>query len=831
MAVFPSLSVGFLARGFKAGSFQAAGLRLLWAWCLLCLFLSQAQAEQYQSHQLKGQVLWIELQQGRVSLTPQHAGAVAVHYQREGETQISSFAHVGEPEQVQVTLKVSQQSLLFDLGQLQVEVQKQPFKLRYYRQGRLLLAEESGMFVQNTLRGFRFALQEQEKIMGTGQRVLGMDRRGHRLPLYNKAHYGYGGESKQMYYSLPAVMSSNRYILVFDNSAKGAVDIGASEPDVLQFEAVAGRTAYWVVAGESYPELIHNYVKVSGKQPMPPRWALGNIASRFGYHTEAETRAVVAAYQQKDFPLDAVVLDLYWFGPDIKGHMGKLQWDRSAFPQPEQMMQDFLAQGVRTVVITEPFILSNTDNFQNASEHQALAMNVAKTAPKRFDFYFGNTGLIDVFDDNASDWFMQTYRRLHQQGVSGWWGDLGEPEVHPGDSLHRWQNQWYSADEIHNAYGHQWAKRVYQLSRELTPEKRPFIMMRSGFVGSQRYGMIPWTGDVSRSWDGLKPQIELSLQMGLLGLGYTHSDLGGFAGGKKFDKELYIRWLQYGVFQPVYRPHAQEHIAPEPVFHDKETQDILRRYIKLRYRLLPYNYHLAWENSQTGMPLMRPVFFQDPDNLDLILEDQQYYWGDAFLVQPVTEPGLSQMTVTLPKGVWFDFWQDQRVEGNKTFDYPLDLETLPVWVKAGAFVPMTEDIANTDAYDPSQLILHYYADSSVTEAKGSLYNDDGETFNAYQKQQYEQLQFRASHTDQLKINLTREGFSYRSAPTQRQPKLVVHNWQTPPKKVTCGGDKLKVRSATDLNKRQQAGYHYNSNNQQLSVRCQWQKPSLDIHIH
>ena len=194
--------------------------------------------------------------------------------------------------------------------------------------------------------------------------------------------------------------------------------------------------------------------------------------------------------------------------------------------------------------------------------------------PYQFDFYFGNTGLIDVFDNDARDWFNQTYSALYKQGVAGWWGDLGEPEVHPSDAVHNLNGITATGDEVHNAYGHKWAEQVYQHQQHLAPNKRPFIMMRSGFVGSQRYGMIPWTGDVSRSWDGLKPQVELSLQMGLFGLGYTHSDLGGFAGGEVFDPQMYIRWLQYGIFQPVFRPHAQDNIAPEPVFHKGKTKDL-----------------------------------------------------------------------------------------------------------------------------------------------------------------------------------------------------------------------------------------------------------------
>jgi oligosaccharide 4-alpha-D-glucosyltransferase len=183
-----------------------------------------------------------------------------------------------------------------------------------------------------------------------------MDRRGHRLPLYNKASYGYETHAEQMYYSLPAIMSSDKYMIVFDNSANGWLDIGKTDKDVLTFEAMGGRTAYIVIAGDTYPALVENYTDVTGKQPLPPRWAFGNFASRFGYHSEKEVRDVVRRFRRAKVPLDTVIIDIYWFGPDIKGHMGKLDWDRNAFPHPEDMIADFRKQGIKTITVTEPFI-------------------------------------------------------------------------------------------------------------------------------------------------------------------------------------------------------------------------------------------------------------------------------------------------------------------------------------------------------------------------------------------------------------------------------------------------------------------------------------------
>jgi oligosaccharide 4-alpha-D-glucosyltransferase len=762
---------------------------------LLSATAARADFGQYEDHTLDGDTLTIESTLGTLRISAVDDAAFEVHYVEDGVKQLPSFALASKDGAHAVEVEETDEQLTLRIDGLEAVVEKSPLRIAYYRDGEPLVAEEHGYFAYETTRGFRFALDNGEKILGGGQRVLGMDRRGHRLPLYNKASYGYTTEAQQMYYSLPAIMSSDKYMLVFDNSASGWLDIGHTESDVLIFEAAAGRSSYIVIAGDSYPALVGNYTDVTGRQPLPPRWAFGNFASRFGYHSEEETRDVVRRFRDEEIPLDAVILDIYWFGPDIQGHMGNLDWDREAWPTPESMIADFAADGVRTIAITEPFILTTSKRWQDAVDSGALA-RTPTGEPRRFDFYFGNTGLVDVFNEKAADWFWKPYKMLFDQGAAATWGDLGEPEVHPGDSLHFISAAGIKAtgDEVHNAYGHEWARMIYERQVEAFPDKRPLIMMRSGFAGSQRYGFVPWTGDVSRSWGGLKPQVELSLQGGLFGLGYMHSDLGGFAGGEEFDKEMYVRWLQYGVFQPVYRPHAQEHIPAEPVFHDRETRDIVREAINLRYRLLPYNYTLAYENSTTGMPLMRPVFFEDESIPWLIDIKDSYFWGDAFYVTPVTDPGVDSVSVLVPPGAWFDFWTDQRYDGNQIAEVPVTLETIPVLVRAGSFVPMVDTVQTTRDYSSEQLTLHYYADNSVTEASGQMYEDDGQSRTSLEDRAYELLRFEAAHEgDVLRISLAREGGEYAGMPAGRSVTLVIHNWTAPSTTLTFNGKPVEGR--------------------------------------
>ncbi|MEL7198813.1 MAG: TIM-barrel domain-containing protein [Pseudomonadota bacterium] len=798
----------------------------LWVVCLLSALTAPVAAREYLSHDLAGQTLSITTSEGAVSLRALSDDAVEVHYLDTGSQQLPSFALSGDVEPVEARASDNGAIMLFHAGAITVIIEKQPFRLRFMRDGKELLSEEAGLVLEEDGLGFRFNLTDQERLWGGGQRVLGMDRRGEILPLDNRGAYNYSGRTDVMYYGIPAVISDNRYLLLFDNSGRGAMDLGKTEPGIMEFEAKGGRSAYVVVAGDKYSDIVTNFVGVTGRQPLPPRWAFGNMASRFGYRTQAQTEDVVAKHFEDDFPLDAVILDLFWFGPDIKGHMGNLDWDRNAFAQPEKMIADFQEKGVKTILITEPFILSSSNRWEEALANNALARD-ASGKPVDFDFYFGNGGLVDMFDPAASDWFWSKNQALLDQGVAGIWGDLGEPEAHPSQIVH---TPSWGADLVHNAYGHQWARIMAENWRKTYPEQRPFLMMRSGFAGSQRYGMIPWSGDVKRSWEALQAQIEIALQMSVMGLAYSHSDLGGFVSldhesddpeaSVAFDKELYIRWLQFGAFQPVFRPHAQEQIPSEPVFKDEQTRDIVRRYIKTRYRLLPYLYTTAWQNSQTGMPMTRPLAFESDDAS--YFEDQSaFLWGDAMLVAPVTEKGASAKSVKLPKGVWFDLWSDTRHHGGEVLSVPVMLDDIPVFVRAGAFVPMIDDISTTRDYSSEKLTLHYYHDASITASSGQMYEDDGELANAHDSGAYELLTFQSEFSEgQLALGLNRQrDKAYEGQPEIRQMEVVIHNWNAPPEMVRIDGQQLP---AVDVS--------YSGIDRVLKLRFAWEGDDVALEV-
>ena len=684
-----------------------------------------------------------------------------------------------------------------------VSIQKYPFQISYFNQQKWLLSEKSGYFKQKhipleNVKGnikadstevLQFNISPDEILYGGGARALGMNRRGNKLALYNRAQYGYETHAELMNFCIPVVLSSKIYAIHFDNSAIGYLDLDSKKDNTIEYETISGRKTYQVIIGDSWTDLISNYTDLTAKQPLPARWTLGNFSSRFGYHSQEEVEKTIQKFEDDKIPVDAIILDLYWFGKEMKGTMGNLDWEKETFPNPEKMIADLNAKGVKTVLITEPFVLTNSGKWQEAVDKKIVATD-DKGNPFKYDFYFGNTGIIDIFKPEGKDWFWNIYKNLINQGVGGLWGDLGEPEVFPSEAV----TAGGKADEVHNIYGHNWAKLIAEGYKKDFPKVRPFILMRAGYSGSQRFGMMPWSGDVSRSWGGLQSQTEIALQMGMQGMGYMHSDLGGFA-GDYFDNELYVRWLQYGVFQPVFRPHAQEEVASEPVYKDIVTKAKAKKQVELRYRLMPYNYTLAFENSQKGTPLMRPLFFEEPNNPKLATVCESYLWGNDFLVTPITKPGITTTSVYFPKNNnWFDFYSDEKQLGGTTSTITVVEDHIPVYVRGGAFIPMIKTIQNTSKYSLENFDLHYYFDAKTTQSSGKIYNDDGTTANAFEKGAYELLNFNGNFNDNgnvISIKLNSEiGKNFQSL--DKNVNLIIHNIKA--KTITVDGKTVEFKS-------------------------------------
>ncbi|MCB0807200.1 MAG: DUF4968 domain-containing protein, partial [Bacteroidales bacterium] len=434
--------------------------------------------------------LEVKTNDGTYILRPYSGKIIETAFVPTGEVfDTKSWSVVMNPEKVKTEFSESDSTIVYRTSGLSALIQKKPFQISYLYKNRLLISEKAGYIKTDSTKEIEFNLTEDEVLYGGGNRVLGMNRRGHRLELYNRAHYGYTTHSELMNYCIPMVVSSELYAIHFDNAPIGFLDLDSKGDNTLTYETISGRMVYQVIASGSWPEILDAYTDLTGKQPLPPRWTFGNFSSRFGYHSEEETRKTVNKFLEDSIPLDAVVIDIYWFGPDIFGYMGNLEFWADSFPAPDKMIADFKSKDIKTVLVTEPFILTTSSRWQEAVDNRILATDSLGN-PYTYDFYFGNTALIDIFKPSARDWFWNIYRSFTKRGVAGWWGDLGEPEVHPSPLQH--VNG--SADEVHNVYGHEWTKLVYEGYQKDFPNQRPFILMRAGAAGSQRYGIIPWTG-------------------------------------------------------------------------------------------------------------------------------------------------------------------------------------------------------------------------------------------------------------------------------------------------------------------------------------------------
>ncbi|MDI1257522.1 MAG: glycoside hydrolase family 31 protein [Flavobacterium sp.] len=743
----------------------------------------------YQSCQWEDNTLKLKVSDGAYEIKIINDKIAETSFIPKGESfNPDSYAIIPVTSNVEAKFTESQKALDIFTPGIKIIIEKSPFKIIYFNRSSEILSEKNGYTKKDSTELIDFNLDNTEALYGGGSRALGMNRRGNRLKLYNRAQYGYGDRADLLNFCMPIILSSKMYMVHFDNAPIGFLDLDSKKDNTLTYETISGRKTYQVIAADSWQDLEENYTTLTGKQPLPPRWAFGNFSSRFGYHTQKEVTETIDKFEKEKIPVDAIILDLYWFGAAIKGTLGNFEFDKDNFPNPEKMISDLKKKGIKTILITEPFVLTTSKKWQEAVDKKILATDITGK-PFTYDFYFGNTGLIDIFQPQGKTWFWNIYKHFTEMGVAGWWGDLGEPELHPSKLFHGEK----TADEVHNIYGHNWAKLVSEGYKTDFPNQRPFILMRAGFSGSQRFGMIPWSGDVGRSWGGLKSQLEIALQMGMQGMGYMHSDLGGFA-GDNVDNELYVRWLQYGVFQPIFRPHAAESVPAEPVYREEKTKQLAKQAIELRYQMLAYNYTIAFDNNQKGTPLMRPLLFEEPLNKNVLGRSDEYFWGDALLVAPVTEAGQKAKEIYFPDTAnWYDFYSDTKHDNGVTEKIKLSEDHIPVFVRAGAFLPMVNLVQNTRDYTTQNIELHYYFDENTPKSEGHLYNDDGETPDAYEKGRYELMHFNAKATgEKITINISNEK-GEKMIELDRKFTLIIHNITAKPQKTTIDGKKVKSK--------------------------------------
>jgi len=777
----------------------------------------------YLSHQLVGETLEITAEQGILELEYYTHSILKAEFTPEGADLIdTTFTVVAEPEEINPELTVTDDALVFSSDVMEVFIRKEPLLLHFIHDGDTLLADAGGFASSPAGGSVNFSLDESAAFYGSGSRAIPLDRRGRNLRIKNEAHFGYGNNTPTLNISIPYVVSDRGYGLFFDNRYPADLDLGAGQDDRLHYSTEGGRLRYYFIAGQDFDELMYDYTWLTGRQKMPPLWSLGYIQSKYGYENETEARQIVSQILDAGFPLDALILDLYWFGEE--GDMGNLDWAYDQWPDPEQMMSDFKDDGIQTILITEPYFTLESDNYDFLADNSYFGKNPDGDPYVLWGFWAGDASLIDLTQAEARDWMWDFYQARRDEGVGGWWCDLGEPEAHPYDMTH----EFGEAKSVHNIYSLIWARFIDENYETYYPEERLFNLIRSGYAGMQRYSAFPWSGDIQRSFDGLRAQVPLMLGAGMTGLGYMHSDVGGFVGGDG-DGELFTRWVQFGVFAPVLRMHGIG--TTEPVNFPEPYQSIMRDYIRLRYELLPYNYTLAFENSTTGTPLARQLNHYEMDNAAVRDINDSYLWGRDFLVAPVLERGVNDRAVIFPEGKWLHYHDLTEYEGGQTYTLQVDMEDIPVFVRAGSFIPTAHPMQSTAYYSSDSLKVQYFPDADLPQSYGYLFDDDKSSTGTLAQEAFELLHFEGVYEDeQIDILLSSSGAGYTGAPDSRNMLFEIFRISAPPAQVTIDDTEIPQVYDHDAFATENPAFYYDEDINVLYVNCSWDGANMHIRI-
>ncbi|MBV9389671.1 MAG: glycoside hydrolase family 31 protein [Chroococcidiopsidaceae cyanobacterium CP_BM_ER_R8_30] len=567
-------------------------------------------------------------------------------------------------------------------------------------------------------------LRQEEHIYGLGERASTLnlrsakDKQQRSYRMWNSDPGGYGSGVDPIYICIPIYLglhSLGSYLVFYENS----FDAKFTFADIATAEFAGGSLRYYIMAGEP-PQLLERYTELTGRSPLPPRWALGYHQSRWGFRNEATIRRELKTFQTHNLPLSAFHLDI-----DCQVGHRAFTIDPQRFPRLTSFTQELAELGVRLITINNPGIkYSRASNlFLEGQVLEAFCtypngeLAIAPVWP-------GRTVFPDFTNPKVRAWWTRQYAYLLDVGVAGFWHDMNEPAMFVlwgNPSLakvvqHCFEGRGGDHREAHNLYGLLEAEAAYQSIRQYRPQQRPFIVSRSGWAGLQRYAWT-WTGDTASTWETLRQTVATVVGLGLSGIPYSGPDIGGFQGNPS--AELYLRWFQMATFLTFYRTHVANNVQPRaPWTYGEPYLSLVRQFLQLRYRLLPYLYTLTWEAAQKGYPPVRPVFWSDWTDQSLWNLEDAFCLGDALLVCPVVQAGARSRTVPLPKGRWYNFWNDTVVEGGKEVQLEAPLEQIPLLVRAGGILPMEES---------GQLILHLYPPEQGM-SEGYLYSDAGDGY-------------------------------------------------------------------------------------------------------
>ena len=568
------------------------------------------------------------------------------------------------------------------------------------------------------------AFSGEQHFYGLGQGGGSLDRLGTTRQLWN-THIGHGPGSDM---GIPLLVSSRGYGLFFDQPGDATIAVGRSEAGLrIVYTAEVGSLTWYYLYGGDLRGVMREVAELLGRAPLPPRWALGFLQSTRHFHDTAELRQLPRTLREKRIPCDGLIfLSSYGQAMGWNRGVGHLEFQPELWTDPAGLLVELRSQNFEIITHEYPVLHEDSPLFPEAMSRGFLLADGYERAAAGAANYRQGQRYVDFSNPAAGRWWWSAHHGLVADGVAGWWLDGGEGPP-PQASLHGGQGRL-----LHNIYDRFRHQAFAEGEAADRPDRRVFLLCRSGAAGMQRFGATCWSGDINNDFATLEAQTPLGLNTGLSGVPYWGTDVGGFFHPIPETGELYARWFQLGVFSPIFRSHGwvwREHV---PWAHGDRVETICRQYAELRYRLLPYTYTLAWQAHALGLPLMRPLVMNYADDPRVWNLGHQFLWGDDLLVAPVTREGATSWPVYLPRGTWYDFWTGTHHQGPAGITVEAPLERLPLFVRAGAIIPMGPVMQYTAERPLDEITLWVYPETS---SRFELYEDDGLT-NAYRRGHY-----------------------------------------------------------------------------------------------
>ena len=591
--------------------------------------------------------------------------------------------------------------------------------------------------------GASFSSPKDEHYYGLGQNQEGfLDRRDHVI----RCEHDYNAPSGQSV-CVPFVVTNYGYGLLWDNPSKTTVAFGFN--DQTRWNSQVGqRVSFFVIAGKSYDEIYEGYRLLTGSVPMLPKSAYGYIQCKQRYSSQEELLDVAKGYRSRHLPADVLVVDWFYYTK-----MGQMDMDPAKWPDPVAMNKQLHAMGFHTMISVWPRFVPGS-RFYDTLLHNGWFMHLADGTPTNGLPYDRAGSDIDTTNPAAAKWYWDTiHDNILSKGFDAIWADETEPDVPPNGSYFHIG----PGTEYFNVYPLFHTAALYDgYRRDL--KTRALILARDAYTGAQHNGAIFWSSDISPNWDTLKRQVPTGINFVASGMPYWSTDIGGWQYLPGYHKpehtplldpsdardnvghyddypELYVRWFEYGAFQPNFRTHGSRKYN-EVWSYGKQAEPILEKYLRLRYQLMPYIYTLGYNAHETGAPFMRGLFMDFPQDPNVANIGDEYMFGPALLVAPVTDQGVTTRSVYLPAGTdWYNYWTNERVHGGQRITVAAPIDIIPLFVRAGSILPLGTPVESTnDKQSIAELRVYSGANGDAT-----LYQDDGTTYN------YEQGKFQLTH--------------------------------------------------------------------------------------